>query len=83
MKWEKGIYFLNDYILDYIRRISTIKTYDNIYSIYNTQFNEQEKKFIGESVEVLNKNNYNVVSSSKELFMHRNTLLFRINKIKE
>lgn len=83
MKWEKGIYFLNDYILDYIRRISTIKVYDNIYSIYNTQFNEQEKKFIAKSVEVLNKNNYNVVSSSKELFMHRNTLLFRLNKIKE
>lgn len=83
MKWEKGIYFLNDYILDYIRRISTIKVYDDIYSIYNTLFNEQEKKFIAKSVEVLNKNNYNVVSSSKELFMHRNTLLFRINKIKE
>ncbi len=83
MKWKKGIYFFNDYILDYIRRISTIKIYDNIYSIYNDQYNEQEKNFIGEAVEVLNRNNYNVVSSSKELFMHRNTLLFRLNKIKE
>jgi len=83
VKWEKGIYFFNDHILDYIRRIATIKIYDNIYGMYNNAFTEQEKKFIAKSVEVLNKNNYNIVNSSKELFMHRNTLLFRLNKIKD
>ena len=83
VKWEKGIYFFNDHILDYIRRIATIKVYDNIYGMYNNVFTEQEKKFISKSVEVLNKNNYNIVNSSKELFMHRNTLLFRLNKIKD
>lgn len=83
IKGDKGIYFFNDYVLDYIRRIATIKVYDNIFSVYNILFNEQEKKFIAESVEVLNKNNYNIVNTSKELFMHRNTLLFRLNKIKD
>lgn len=83
VKWEKGIYFFNDHILDYIRRIATIKVYDNIYSMYNNVFTEQEKMFIAKSVEILNKNNYNIVNSSKELFMHRNTLLFRLNKIKD
>jgi carbohydrate diacid regulator len=42
---EKGIYFFNDYVLDYVRRIATIKVYDNIYNVYNvynTLFNEQE-----------------------------------------
>jgi carbohydrate diacid regulator len=83
IKWEKGIYFFNDYVLDYVRRIATIKVYDNIYNVYDTLFNEQEKKFIAEMVKVLNKNNFNVVNSSKKLFMHRNTLLFRLNKIKD
>lgn len=83
VKWEKGIHFFNDHILDYIRRIATIKVYENIYSMYNNVFTEQEKMFIARSVEVLNKNNYNVVNSAKELFMHRNTLLFRLNKIKD
>ena len=83
VKWEKGIYFFNDHILDYIRRIATMKVYDNIYSMYNNLFTEQEKKFIAKSVGVLNKNNYNIVNTSKELFMHRNTLLFRLNKIKD
>lgn len=83
IKGNKGIYFFNDYILDYIRRIATIKVYDNIFSVYNTLFSEQEKTFIAESVEVLNKNNYNIVNTSKALFMHRNTLLFRLNKIKD
>jgi len=83
IKWEKGIYFFNDHILDYIRRIATIKIYENIYSMYNNVFSEQEKTFIAKSVEVLNKNNYNVVNSSKELYMHRNTLLFKLNKVKD
>ena len=83
IKGKKGIYFFNDYILDYCRRIATIKAYDNIFRVYNSLFNEQERKSIAEMVEVLSKNNYNIVNSSKELFIHRNTLLFRLNKIKD
>ena len=83
IKGKKGICFFNDHILDYCRRIATIKAYDNIFRVYNSLFNEQERKSIAEMVEVLSKNNYNIVNSSKELFIHRNTLLFRLNKIKD
>ncbi|MDG5786167.1 sugar diacid recognition domain-containing protein [Evansella sp. AB-P1] len=82
-KGKKGVYFFNDYIWDYYRNLATIKAYDDIFSVYNELFSNEEKKQIAETVEVLRKNNYNVVSSSKELYIHRNTLLFRINKLKE
>jgi carbohydrate diacid regulator len=83
IKGEKGIYFFNDFILDYYRRLVTIKTYDNVFSVYNSLFNVQERKSIAEMVEVLSKNNYNIVNSAKELYIHRNTLLFRLNKVKD
>lgn len=83
LKWEKGIYFFNEHVLDYYRRLVTVKIYDDIFSIYKKQFNEQERKSIADMVGILSKNNYNIVNSAKDLYIHRNTLLFRLNKIKE
>ncbi|SNS85780.1 carbohydrate diacid regulator [Anaerovirgula multivorans] len=83
IKEKNGIYFFNDYILEYYRKLATIKVYDNIFSVYDTLFSEEDKNQISETVEVLRKNNYNIVSSAKVLYIHRNTLLFRLNKIKD
>ncbi|TCK92725.1 carbohydrate diacid regulator [Natranaerovirga hydrolytica] len=82
IKEKKGIYFFNDYVIDYYRKLVNIKTYDEIYNIYNKAFTDDEKIVITETIEALKKNNYNIVNSSKELFIHRNTLLFRLNKLK-
>lgn len=83
IKEKNGIHFFNDYILDYFRSLATIKAYDNIFNVYDTLFSEKEKKQLAETVEVLSKNNYNVVYSAKALYIHRNTLLFRLNKLKD
>ncbi|AKL94611.1 carbohydrate diacid regulator [Clostridium aceticum] len=82
-KESDGIYFFNDHVLSYYRNLVTIKTYDNIFNVYDILFNEEDKKLITQAVEVLSRNNYNVVNSAKELYIHRNTLLFRLNKIKD
>ena len=37
----------------------------------------------GEIVGILERNNYNLVASSKELYIHKNTLIFRLNKIRD
>lgn len=31
----------------------------------------------------MKKNNYNIVASSKELYIHKNTLAFQFNKIRD
>lgn len=82
-KLTKGIHYFNDNILDYYRNLATIKAYDNVFNIYSKLFSEEEKNQLVEIVEVLHKNNYNVVYSAKALYIHRNTLIFRLNKIKE
>lgn len=79
---KRGIYFFEDHIQKYFRNLVTIKTYDEIFGIYNDLFTDEEKKLVSETVEILNNNNYNVVSSAKDLSIHRNTLVFRLNKIK-
>lgn len=83
VKEKQGIHFFSDYVLDYYRHLVTMKVYDDIFSVYDSIFSEEDKKVLAETVEVLVKNNYNVVNSAKELFIHRNTLLFRLNKMKE
>jgi carbohydrate diacid regulator len=81
-KNNRGPSFFDDHILDYFRSNVTMKVYDNIFNVYDDFFNDDDKGMIVKAVEALNRNNYNVVSSSKELFIHRNTLVFRLNKIK-
>ncbi|SHE80040.1 CdaR family transcriptional regulator [Alkalibacter saccharofermentans] len=81
-KYKEGINFFDDYIVDYFRSIVTMKEFDDIFNVYNQVFTEDERQMIAETVQVLSNNNYNVVNSAKELFMHRNTLVFRLNKIK-
>jgi carbohydrate diacid regulator len=81
-KEKSGLYFIEDNILDFFRSLVNLKIYDDLFNIYNELFTEDEKEVTTKTIEVLSKNNYNVVTSAKELFIHRNTLVFRLNKIK-
>lgn len=81
-KEKSGILFVEDNILDYFRSLVNLKIYDDLFNVYNDLFTEDEKEVTAKTIEVLSKNNYNVVTSAKELFIHRNTLVFRLNKIK-
>ncbi len=83
LKYRQGIYFFNDCLMDYLRSMLTMKAYDNIFSVYKEFFSQSDQIMIYETVDALNNNNYNLVNSAKELFIHRNTMVFRINKIRE
>lgn len=81
-KEKSGIYFVEDNILDYFRSLVNLKVYDDLFNVYKDLFTEEEMEVTAKTIEVLSQNNYNVVTSAKELFIHRNTLVFRLNKIK-
>ncbi len=83
IKVSEGIHYFNDNILNYYRSLATMKAYDNVFHVYDKLFDEEDKKQFVEIVDALYKNNYNVVYSAKALYIHRNTLIFRLNKIKE
>lgn len=83
VKEKQGICYFNDHVLNYYRSLANIKAYNEVFNAYEGLLSEEEKKQMVEIVEALRNNNYNIVYSAKELFIHRNTMLFRLNKLKE
>lgn len=81
MNVKDGCFFINDYVLEYF--------FHKIPKHYHTHFLEKykleltDKPEIAETIKALTKNNMSIADTAKELYVHRNTVLFRINKIKE
>lgn len=82
-KIGRGIHFFYDNISDYFRMVINTKIYDDIFNVYESLIPQNDIKWVVDTIEALSHNNYNVVNSSKELYIHRNTLLFRLNKLKD
>lgn len=74
--------FFMDHIQDYIRNSVTMKLYNDIFSAFHALFQGDEKNVMVETIKALNANNYNLVNTSKDLHVHRNTITFRLNKLK-
>lgn len=75
--------FFYDHTGNYVRSIVPVNELQRIFNIYEKELSEEFKKTFMEIAGVLIKTNYNLVTSSKELFMHKNTLLYRYNKVKD
>jgi len=83
LKGDGGLHFFQGHILNYIRNKVTMKLYYDVFNTYDALLSPEEKNQMVEIAEALRNNNYNVVYSAKELFIHRNTMVFRLNKFKE
>lgn len=83
IKNTSGTYFFYDYVSDFFKGLATLKVYDEIFNTFDTILTDEKRQMLVEVFQVLIENNYNVVNSAKELYIHRNTLLFRINKINQ
>ena len=79
---NKGIFFY-DYIGEYMKSLVPTMELHSIYHIFSETLDEEFKELFIETIGALIHNNYNMVESSKELFIHKNTLVFRFNKIRE
>ncbi|WP_077611275.1 CdaR family transcriptional regulator [Clostridium sp. Marseille-P2415] len=75
--------FFYDHTGNYVRSIVPVSELQWMFNIYEKGLSEEFKKTFMEIAGVLIKTNYNLVAASKELFMHKNTLLYRYNKIKD
>lgn len=80
-KLNESVLFFSDYIDQYCLSLVPFEFFQNLFSSY-----EMDDEFLREFIQVtdvLIHNNYNIVKSSKELFVHKNTLLYRLAKIKK
>lgn len=76
-----GYFFINDFILEYYFYKIPKKHHDHFFSKYKLEL--EDKPEIIETIHSMVKNNMSISDASKELFIHRNTVLFRLNKVKE
>ena len=81
-KRKERIFFFYDYVGEYMRDMIPVIELNRMFDTLCRQLEPEMKDFIVELVETLHRNNYNLNESSKELYIHKNTLIFRYNKIK-
>lgn len=78
---EREVFFY-DYVDDYMKDMIPMLELHRIFNIFPKEFSDKFVEDYVEMVGILKKNNYNLETSSKELFVHKNTLTFRLDKIR-
>lgn len=83
VKVEKNSYFFYDYLDEYFQELLPLTELDGIYGVFKDQF---DKKFIDNYLEIVNalvSTDYNLFEGSKLIHVHRNTMVYRLEKLKE
>lgn len=75
--------FFYDYAGNYIQKIIPMNELQRMFNIYERELDEEFKEEYLEITGALIACNYNLVLAAKKLFMHKNTLLYHYNKIKD
>ncbi len=78
----RGLFFY-DYVDTYIKALIPEIEYHRMFNCMKERMTRKECERYLETVGSLKKNNYNMAAASKELFVHKNTLTFRFDKIRD
>lgn len=72
---------IQDYLLLYMAGMIPKELFEHFLQEYLDQLKDSEE--LMETLVALSKNHMNLVDTAKSLYVHRNTVVFRLNKIKE
>jgi carbohydrate diacid regulator len=75
--------FFYDYAGNYVRSVVPFNELQWMFQTYEKEMSEDLRRSFIEITGALIKANYNLVTASKELYVHKNTLLYRYSKIKD
>lgn len=76
------ISYFYDYVNEYMTSQVPFIEIHKVYGVFSDILPEDFQKNLMQTISSLEHNNYNLNTSSKELYIHKNTLIFRFNKIK-
>lgn len=74
--------YFYDNIGSYVKNITPLPEFHRIYNTVAENIDEEQTHRIIETMDTLQRHNYNMNAASQELNIHKNTLIFRFNKIK-
>jgi carbohydrate diacid regulator len=80
---ERINYFL-DYLMEYVSSQMSREALNGIFGIYNKSLNKNiSREMFAETVQAFFDSNMNLDATAEKLFVHRNTVVFRLRKIKK
>ncbi|MCI8465486.1 MAG: CdaR family transcriptional regulator [Lachnospiraceae bacterium] len=74
--------FFYDYLDEYLKNQLPFLELHKVFDVFADQYSEEFKRMYTEHIGSLYENNYSMQESSKRLYIHKNTLAFRLGKIK-
>lgn len=77
------IVFFRDHIREYFRNLIPRKELQQIFHIYEDMLSENDRKQFGDIAGALEDSNYNLKEAASGLFLHKNTLAYRYNRMKD
>ena len=77
------IVFFRDHIREYFRILVPRQELQRIFHIYEDRLSENDRKQLAEIAGALEDTNYNLTEASARLFLHKNTLVYRYNRMKD
>lgn len=77
------VIFLSDYIKEYFRTLIPRQELQQVFYIYGTEIDEDLRRQFVELIGALESANYNLSEAARELYVHKNTLVYRYNKMKD
>lgn len=77
-----GVYFY-EHIGEYFRSQLPLIELHQIFDVFSSSYSSDFTQRLMSHMEALHENNYNFQQSSNQLFIHKNTLAFRLDKIRE
>ncbi len=78
-----GVEFFFDYVYQYFYQQIPPVAFQNIFAVFEDIIDEKTKHMIVTTLIILFKNNMNITRTAKELGIHRNTIMARLERIKE
>lgn len=77
------IAFFTDYVREYFRTLTPQQELHRIFNVYENAIGEDRKKQFVEMIRALEEANYNLSETAGKLYIHKNTLIYRYNKMKD
>lgn len=77
------LFFFYDYVDEYIGSLAPAMELHGMFNVFYSLLDGDARDTLVELTETLDRNDYNLVKSSQDMFVHKNTLVFRLNKIRE
>ena len=79
---KKRSLFFYDHLDEYMKHQLPFLVLHKVFDVFAKQYTDEFKQLYMEHIGALYENNYSMQESAKRLYIHKNTLAFRLDKIK-